>query len=286
MRDEDNFYAAPEANLGPDPEMRSQPGAVEGAPRTFGETFNVIIGLYSRAFAPMFAISALWGFINGVCSYLVETRIDSLLFEGEGALVLAISYFILFMGGMYFWIVGIKRIDNVYLDQPLGDEFALGVTKFFPVVVAYLLMGMISGFGLIFCIIPGIILGLLFFVSDVAVIIEDKGPIEGLQRSWNLVKGVENWFYAFGLLMVAFLMIGIPAGILGAVVAVITAADPVATNLLGGVITVLTFPLMLIVNYMIFQGLIARNEVVEYGAYGGTVEYDEPTGRGGDYEQW
>ncbi len=264
MGDEESFYAAPQAELGSEQVGHGEPGPVEYAPRTFGETLSTLLKLYQDCFAPLFGVALAYGFIAGFSDYLVEISIDYLMWGSDATmlwgLILGGAIFIPMLSFVYFWIVGVKRVENIYRGLPTGDEFSVGIEKFLPVAGVYILMMLIVSGGLILCLIPGFIALYLLFVSDVAVIVEDKSPIDAIKRSWSLTRSIDNWFYVFGLVVLVGIMVMFPAMIVGGIVGFVTMANPIATNIVGGVISVVTFPLFVAMNYLLFQGLLARNQ--------------------------
>ena len=261
MREHEDFYAAPDDGWSCDGPYRQESAPATDAPRSFSGTFKAVIALYQKAFAPLLALSVAWAAIYGVSNFMIERSLERFLTYGQGVGGLFFFYLLFTIAGVYVWIVGIKRIDNIYHDRDRGNEYASGVAKFLPVVGFFIVYSMISGVGLLFCIIPGVILGVLLYVGDMSIILEERGPLEALERSWHLVKGSSNWFYVFGLLVVMGLLIMVPSAVAGGIVALATGANPVATNLCAALVTVVFFPFGLALNYMIFKGLIARNQL-------------------------
>ena len=263
------FYATPDGGWDATEAHRHPSAPATGAPTSFGGTFKAVIDLYQKSFAPLLGLSLTWALIYGFSNYMMERSLESLLMGGQGIPGLFFFYLLFSVAGAYFWIVGIKRIDNLYRQRPTGGEFASGVSKFLPIVAFFIVYSMISGVGLLFCLVPGIILGILLYVGDLAVILEDRGPLEALERSWHLVKGASNWFYVFGLLVVMGLLIMIPSMIAGGIVALASGGSIVASNIVSAIITAIAFPFGLTLNYLIFKGLIARQQSARGEAYTG-----------------
>lgn len=70
-----------------------------------------------------------------------------------------------------------------------------------------------SGLGLILLIVPGVYLWARWFLSAQAVVAEDLGPVEGMQRSSELVK--DQWWRIFGTAFVISLLAAMFAVALG-----------------------------------------------------------------------
>ena len=80
----------------------------------------------------------------------------------------------------------------------------------------------IGGLLILAWIVIAIWLGFRWFSASYAVVIEGKGPIVGLGRSWNLVAG--SWWRVFGIglvfaivIIVTLMVIAIPIGVIGSI---------------------------------------------------------------------
>jgi len=69
-----------------------------------------------------------------------------------------------------------------------------------PVFAASILYGIVVAIGAMLCLIPGIIAAIYLYFYMYAYIVEEKGVIDSLQRSYELVKG--NWWSTLGYLFV------------------------------------------------------------------------------------
>lgn len=259
MSQDDNFYAAPQAELGPDTPDGSADHP-DGVPRAFGDTLSEIFTFYPKLYVPLFSVTLVWAICSAAGGFLIDLGTHGLM-EGSGGFgALGAGYFVMYVVGTYFFIVAVKRADNLFRNLNTGGEFTFGVRRLGWVLLFWLLYGLIAGTGLLLCIIPGIIFGVLLYVGDLSVILEKSGPIEGLKRSFNLVKGMENWFHTAGLLVVVGALVFVPT--FGAVLVVeltVGPEDMIASNALTGLITLVTFPLTISLNYFVFRSLVARN---------------------------
>lgn len=106
-------------------------------------------------------------------------------------------------------------------DQFSLDDVWLEIKKFFfPVLGSSIVIGLIVGIGFVFCIIPGIYLGISLSLFYFAFMFENKGFSNAFGRSFDLTK--QNWWLTLGLILVAYiivylitLLLSIPAIILG-----------------------------------------------------------------------
>lgn len=69
-----------------------------------------------------------------------------------------------------------------------------------PVFAASILYSILMIVGFVLCIIPGIILAVYLYFYMYVYIVEDRGVVDSLQRSYELVRG--NWWVTFGYLVV------------------------------------------------------------------------------------
>ena len=113
-------------------------------------------------------------------------------------------------------------------------------------------------------------IGVHWFAAAYAVVIEGKGPIAGLGRSWNLVRG--SWWRVLGISLlialitiVAAIAIAIPSGIIaGLALTVGGAAESTAWTLsgsiAGAVASVLVTPFAYTAGVLLYFDLRVRNE--------------------------
>ena len=107
-------------------------------------------------------------------------------------------------------------------------------------------------------------LGVNWFCAAHAVVIEGKGPIAGLGRSWNLVRG--SWWRIFGIglvfaivIVVAAMVISIPIGIIGGL-AFAAVGGGIVASIGGGAATILVTPFAYIAGTLIYFDLRVRKE--------------------------
>ncbi|ARV14039.1 hypothetical protein [Polaribacter sp. SA4-12] len=84
---------------------------------------------------------------------------------------------------------------------------ALTKDKFGAYVGLFILNGIIVFFGLLFCFLPGIYLGIVLSLSMCLLIFQNKGVMDSIGDSFNFIKG--HWLETFGILLVVQIIIGI-----------------------------------------------------------------------------
>jgi len=110
-----------------------------------------------------------------------------------------------------------KVVAEQYLDRPTSFRSAYGYVfrRIGKLIGALLLSSLIIGVGFLLLIIPGIIFALRYALVPVVVIVEDKGGMDALRRSQQLMKGN-------GLkLIVLWLLVGVLSSMMGSLTGLI-----------------------------------------------------------------
>lgn len=102
-----------------------------------------------------------------------------------------------------------------------GDAMRVGLGRFFWVFLCSLLVGMVVGFGMLFCLVPGMVAAIWLCAAMPAVVAEDLGPVAAMQRSVDLTEGHRMTIFlvylVFGLAAVGVSMcIMFPASMMSA----------------------------------------------------------------------
>ena len=130
---------------------------------------------------------------------------------------IAIFIFLLLVSIAYFFAQAavISAVSQVHLGRPasIGASFAAVKGSMVEVIFAIILTVTAIVFGLIFCLVPGMYLLVVWSLTIPVVIIENRGPLEAIKRSFFLTKG--SWFRIFLVLfMVTVIMCSIAFTIL------------------------------------------------------------------------
>jgi hypothetical protein len=106
-----------------------------------------------------------------------------------------------------------------------------------------------------------------FFVQ--AVVVEGRGPVDALRRSWRLVRG--SYWRVLGimllLLLLLYILVGVPTGIAGVAISIIF-PDPVRhfalrqslSTLIGYISQIVVLPLQLVAYTLLYYDLRVRKE--------------------------
>jgi hypothetical protein len=180
--------------------------------------------------------------------------------------------------------ITVGAVTRAVTDVALGRAANIGsvlretLAHYFPllglIAIAFglfLVWFVVFGIGLVLLVLPGlaVLCGGIYFavrwsLSVAAMMAEDIGPIKGMARSWNLVKG--QWWRTFGIILIVLIMriiIGIALGFMfGIVAGAVTSGDvrlgvvAVGAAVLGALIT----PIVTIALVLLYFDLRVRKE--------------------------
>jgi hypothetical protein len=175
----------------------------------------------------------------------------------------------LFMVLIYTMLLGILySYIYVYLKKGQGNFTLADVTPLLfgnsikalgSIIVIYI----ISGIGLIFCIIPGIYLGISLSITTVALILERKGLGNAMSRSWNLVK--TQWWYTLLIIIVGGIIVSVISQIISLPLTLLTVTKTILSAKTGGFPDIPTW-------YYIAQGVVT---LISTTLYFNLVEREE-----------
>jgi uncharacterized membrane protein len=217
-----NPYSAPNASSSP---AQSTPGPL-GTALAWSPTEAIEFGWNTMKREPMsilvFFVAQLVGnaltmvgaTINGIMSTQHDPELVKLGLIIYGACFLVNLPLILWMQmGMTRYALKIAR------RQPaaVGDLFASG--PFLSYLGAGFLIGIGTTFGMLLCIVPGVILalGTLFYAQ--LVVDRGLGAIDAIKTSWSITTGHKGQIFIFGLLAMGVILLGYLACCVGVLVA-------------------------------------------------------------------
>jgi hypothetical protein len=147
---------------------------------------------------------------------------------------------------------------------PLLGLIGLVFVFFFVWIIALVIGGILlvlPGIA-VFC--AGVYLGVRWTLAVAAMMGEDLGPIRGLSRSWNLVRG--QWWRTFGILLLVVIMqsvIGYALGFLFGLIAVAVTSGDVQLAVVGvgsTILGALVSPITTIAVVLLYFDLRVRKE--------------------------
>jgi hypothetical protein len=150
----------------------------------------------------------------------------------------------------------LRAAAQATIGDPVDVEasYRYGLKRLWSVILVSILVGLVVAIGFILLVIPGIIFLVFLSVSIPVLIVEGRRGTDAMGRSWNLVKG--NFWHAFGVIVVAALIVGIISGIIGAIGGNNWAVRWIFT----AIAQILTVPFASLVSVLLYLDLRARGE--------------------------
>ena len=245
-------------------------GQVPGRELSIGEVLETTFSLYQRDFSKYFLLFAIVQVVIGVVNALV--RLAFVLptppvnatpqqfydwfpgfFAALGAILLitivVTIVFVPIAQGSAMKLAS-DRIDKGQAD--LGAAVRLAASRLLGIWALSIIVGILVVVGFIALIVPGIILGIMFSLAFPALIIENKGVSDSMDRSRQLVG--HRWGKSF----VLYLVIGIIVVIASVIVSAISAPFGIASPVVSGLLSALYEPLVPILLTVYFYSNVAR----------------------------
>lgn len=134
-----------------------------------------------------------------------------------------------FIGNWFTQIANGIAVDMGYntIDDTHTHQTSLAARAVY-LVVGLVVVGIVVIIGLLLLVLPGIYAGVRLSLFPAAVMVDGKGPIHGLQESWERTKG--HWWTVFGYQLV-FLVPGLVL-LVGVYAALYGLQSPTGVNLL------------------------------------------------------
>ncbi|HKP76132.1 MAG TPA: hypothetical protein VJT67_11360 [Longimicrobiaceae bacterium] len=255
-------------------------------PLSIGEVLDGAFTIYRRQFAsmfltalvpqiPMIALLTLYygvlGSLAGAGAAGSEPSMAALFAMGVGAVILVPAAVIgnaTAVGAITF------QTARAYTGAPVTTREAIrrGLDRALPLVGAYMVVGFLAFLGF-FALIVGMFVVLLgAFAVAPAVVLERRGPVEAMSRSWALVKGA--WGEVFLVAVLAYLIAMLPGMAVGMVTTIggllLSHGDPsliMASQAVGQVLSqvarTLTIPFSLGATVLLYYDRRVRTEALD-----------------------
>ena len=172
--------------------------------------------------------------------------------------------------GLYAAIVA--KIDSIRGDAPMTNSaaFVYGLKRSIPLILTWIVVGILIMLGFIALIIPGIFLMILTFFSYFSTILDRVGPFRAIRESCSLVWG--NWWRTFAVLivisivyvifeLVAYILVNVIHQVLGSATTYILPGDLSPYDILITVLSqIVWMPLIGAVLVLMFHDLKFRQQ--------------------------
>jgi hypothetical protein len=189
------------------------------APQRIGGVLDDGFALFRASIKSTFLVAVAGGLLSAPLNRATQSAVVEGASAGGLATVLLMSLGVIavttiFMGAIVWMIDRIGQGGR----PAIGEALNVGMRRLPALLVAGIIYGLALIVGLALLIVPGLFIGVALLFFYVAVVVERKGPIEGLQYSWQLVRG--HWWRTAALvtiitivLMILYILLGIVAGI-------------------------------------------------------------------------
>jgi uncharacterized membrane protein len=249
-------------------------------PLSVGEILDVSFSLYRRHFGPLVMVALI---CTGVPFLL------SIFLESAGGVLanplLALIYYLIFaVLSSLATAATVYIVSESYLGRPLGAQEALArsMPLMLRLLFCSLILAFVVGVGLLFLLVPGIILACGLILAFPALVLEPGSTAFGaLARSWSLTRG-SRW-RMFGLIVTMVILFYVPFAAIGGLAAMMIprgelAAGGMATGVgitavaLVGVLQLFLYPLFYCVITVAYYDLRVRKEGFDLEVLASTLQ--------------
>jgi len=248
-------------------------------PLSLGEILDRTFSLYRRYFVLFIGIAALPQIVVFAFAVLQVTLQQNSprqfgIVGSPGGVLLTLCLIVVSIFAYLFEQGGaVLAVSELYLGRPITIAGALNRVRghlgfLFGVVV---LNGLAVGAGALFLIVPGVYVACRLITCVPAALIEEKGPMESLKRSWELTKGFAGRSFVILLLyvLISILASMLIVGPLG--IGMQTAAKSggsvwmwmVLTQAATRAVSALVQPILLIATAILYYDLRVRKEAFD-----------------------
>jgi hypothetical protein len=252
-------------------------------PLSLGEVLDGAFTIYRRQFVSLFLTALVpqlplialvvvyYGFIGSAATGAApDLSAGAAIAAGIAVLLLAPLAAVgsaTAIGGVTF------QVARAYTGAPVttGEAIRRGFQRSLPMIGSYIVVGILSMFGILAFFIGFFVVLVSAFAVAPAVVLERRGPIEAISRSWELIKGA--WGEVFLVMFIAGMIAGFPGAAvqgLGLVGVFLTAGDPDmlmavqgVTSVLAQIARTLTFPFSLGATVLLYYDRRVRTEALD-----------------------
>jgi len=150
-----------------------------------------------KIFVPAFILAILSTYMQTLAIPEFET-IDQIMswFSWYLPLIILFGLINVFLSGMIIKMT----YDASRRRMSLGKAAKFVLSKYIILLLSSIVFGILAVFGFIALIIPGIFITIKLLFFSCAVLIDNKGIVSSLEKSWGITKG--NWWNVFALALI------------------------------------------------------------------------------------
>lgn len=181
-------------------------------PLTFDEVLDGAFSLYRRNFraffitalVPLLPMAALWA----VAAIVLPSGAAG---ASAGGMLRTVGTIYGAFANILVYAALTREAANACEGESVSWQAGLktGLRRYPSVLVGAFLAALAMTVGMLFFIVPGVLIGIMFFAVVPVTVLEGKGPFAALARSKRLAKGA--WGRIFGVMFVLYLIVMIPA---------------------------------------------------------------------------
>lgn len=231
---------------------------------SLGELLDASFGLYRRLFVPLVFVSVATQAIPLTLSIYIEASGGA--FEHPGLWMLAAVL------GLILGQIGIAAstflVAEAYLGGSLTPQQAFSrATPFLGrLITAAFLSALLYAVGVLLLVLPGLIMICALVVTAPALVLENQpSATSAMGRSWQLTRG--SRMRIFGAIIVALMLIAVPAIALGAIGGMLGIASENAALILvllfQSVLQLLAYPFFYVLTTLFYYDLRIRKEAYD-----------------------
>jgi len=176
------------------------------------ESFSIILHK-PIILLPMLAVSLFSQFADSLIDTFIApdqiTSLSNITPLLKFGLLFLVIYIVIYMlvDGMYPLMVK-NVLENKEIE--LSAAFGSVVKKFPSIIVAGILVGLLVGIGIMLFIIPGMIFAIWYFYTIPAIMLEDRGALDGMRASKAFARDKKfNTFLLFLIPMLIIFLVGV-----------------------------------------------------------------------------
>jgi uncharacterized membrane protein len=156
----------------------------------------ILVGVTVAVAVANFGVSMVFGLIEGIISGIAQALADEQ--GGDAAMAVALGIRLIVTTGRILITLPLTMLTTGALARmalsaargqtPDLGAFRHGLSRLLPVLFASILVGMATGIGFIFLIIPGLLIAMVLQFFVFILMDTDLGPIDAIQYSWKLAQ--------------------------------------------------------------------------------------------------
>ncbi len=223
-------------------------------PLSLGELLDVSFVQYRQLFATLMGVTL----VTSGPSVLIRLYLN----QSGGVLVHPVLWLFAAFLSLFLSVIGVGATTHIVSDSYLGEELSVGAAfarvlpMIGPLTVLSVLSSIAIGLGMIFFLVPGIIIGCGLAVATTALVLERLDAVAAMKRSWALTDGF-RW-KIFGALVVGFVLLLIP----GMAFAALTFIPGIGTLLevVAALVSLVVTPFLYVLFTILYYDLRVRKE--------------------------